>query len=89
MARVTVEDCLEKVENRFALVMMATQRARELRKGGGRIFPSDNKEPVHALREIAAGFVEFDDRSKEKLSRVLSLPEIGEEEDEEDEADES
>lgn len=79
MARVTVEDCLEKVENRFALVMMATQRAREIRKGAARIFPSGNKEPVHALREIAAGFVKFDDRSKRKLSRVLSLPEISEE----------
>jgi DNA-directed RNA polymerase subunit omega len=72
MARVTVEDCLERVENRFALVMMATQRARELRKGAARIFPSDNKEIVHALREIGAGFVKFDERSKDKLARVLS-----------------
>ncbi|MFP4599123.1 MAG: DNA-directed RNA polymerase subunit omega [Persicimonas sp.] len=79
MARVTVEDCLEKVENRFALVMMATQRARELRKGAPRIFPSTNKEAVHALREIAAGFVMFDERSKDKLARVLSAPEFGEE----------
>ena len=81
MARVTVEDCLERVENRFALVMMATQRAREIRKGSPRIFPSGNKEPVHALREIAAGFVKFDDRSKRKLSRVLSMSELGDEED--------
>jgi DNA-directed RNA polymerase subunit omega len=77
MARVTVEDCLERVENRFALVMMATQRARELRKGAPRIFPSTNKEAVHALREIAAGFVMFDERSKDKLSRVLSESELG------------
>ena len=77
MARVTVEDCLEKVENRFALCMMATQRARELRKGAGRIFPSSNKEPVHALREIAAGFVMFDENSKRKLSSVLSEDEVG------------
>lgn len=78
MARVTVEDCLEKVENRFALVKLGTQRARELRRGGQRIFPSKNKEIVHALREIAAGFVEFDDASKAKLTAVLSeesLPE--------------
>jgi DNA-directed RNA polymerase subunit omega len=72
MARVTVEDCLARVENRFALVMMATKRARELRKGGHRIFPSNNKEIVHALREIGAGFVTFDEGSKEKLARVLS-----------------
>lgn len=71
MARVTVEDCLEKVENRFGLVMMATGRARELRKGSERIFPSKNKEPVHALREIAAGYVKFDDPSKERLRNSL------------------
>jgi len=73
MARVTVEDCLEHVENRFALVMLATQRARELRRGGSRIFPSKNKEAVHALREIAAGYVMFDDASKAKLRSVLTL----------------
>ncbi len=75
MARVTVEDCLEHIENRFALVMLATERARELRRRGRRIFPSSNKEAVHALREIAAGFVLFDDRSKEKLSQSLGLAE--------------
>lgn len=71
MARVTVEDCLEKVENRFALVMMATGRARELRKGSERIFPSKNKEPVHALREIAAGYVMFDEASTNRLLKHL------------------
>ena len=73
MARVTVEDCLENVENRFALVMLGTQRARELRRGGRRIFPSKNKEAVHALREIGAGYVQFDDASKAKLRSVLTL----------------
>ena len=73
MARVTVEDCLEHIENRFALVMLATERARELRRRGDRIFPSSNKEPVHALREIAAGFVLFDDHSKNKLTKALGL----------------
>ena len=74
MARVTVEDCLEKVENRFALVLLASERTRELRKGTGpqRIFPSKNKEPVHALREVAAGYVVFDDKSKQKLKEALS-----------------
>ena len=76
MARVTVEDCLEQVENRFALVMLATERARELRRREGRIFPSSNTEAVHALREIAAGFVEFDDKSKRKLARALGLDEL-------------
>ncbi len=87
MARVTVEDCLERVENRFALVMLATQRARELRRGAPRIFPSGNKEPVHALREIAAGFVKFDDRSKRKLARVLTAPRLAEALEVEDQAD--
>lgn len=73
MARVTVEDCLERVENRFALVKLATQRAREIRKGSERIFPSKNKAIVHALREIAAGFVKFDEASKAKLLAVLGI----------------
>ena len=71
MARVTVEDCLEHVENRFALVVLGTQRARDLRKGTHRIFGSKNKEPVHALREIAAGFVDFKDGSKKRLSMAI------------------
>lgn len=75
MARVTVEDCLENIENRFALVMLATERARELRRRGDRIFPSSNKEPVHALREIAAGFVLFDEHSKRQLTKALGLSE--------------
>ncbi len=75
MARVTVEDCLEHIENRFALVMLATQRARDLRGRSPRIFPSSNKEPVHALREIGAGFVSFDEKSKRKLARALGLDE--------------
>lgn len=72
MARVTVEDCLEKVENRFALVKLGTQRARDLRRHGDRVFPSANKEAVHALREIAAGFVKFDEASKARLRAVLT-----------------
>jgi len=62
---------LEHVENRFALVMLATGRARELRKGSQRLFPSRNKEPVHALREIAAGYVLFDEPSRNRLRRHL------------------
>lgn len=73
MARVTVEDCLEQVENRFALVVLATQRARDLRKGSERVFPSKNKEAVHSLREIAADYVMFDENSKAKLHSVLTL----------------
>jgi DNA-directed RNA polymerase subunit omega len=60
MARVTVEDCLEHEENRFALVVLAARRARELMKGAAPRAPSNNKCAVTALREIAAGKVHFD-----------------------------
>ncbi len=60
MARVTVEDCLEKVENRFALVHLASKRARDLRlQRDDAIIKTDNKSCVNALREIAAGHLYF------------------------------
>jgi len=63
MARVTVEDCLEKVENRFALVLLAAQRTRQLMKGEEALLDNkdDNKEAVTALREIAAGLITIED----------------------------
>ncbi|HEV8077459.1 DNA-directed RNA polymerase subunit omega [Marinobacter sp. M3C] len=59
MARVTVEDCLEHVDNRFQLVMLATKRARQIAtKGAEPMVPPENDKPtVIALREIAAGLV--------------------------------
>lgn len=60
MARVTVEDCLEHVENRFALVHAAAKRSREIAKGAKPLVPCKNKEVVTALREIAAGCVRLD-----------------------------
>ena len=53
MSRVTVEDCLENVNNRFELVMLASKRARQLFKGEKPLIESDNREVVVALREIA------------------------------------
>ena len=53
MARVTVEDCLEHIENRFALVHLASRRVRQLVKGSARLVVSKNKDVVTALREIA------------------------------------
>lgn len=54
MARVTVEDCVDKVPNRFELVMLASHRAREIAAGGALTVDRDNdKNPVVALREIA------------------------------------
>ena len=57
MARVTVEDCLKKVNNRFALIHMAAKRVRHLRKGAEPSIVSKNRDVVISLREIAAGNV--------------------------------
>ncbi|HXG52477.1 MAG TPA: DNA-directed RNA polymerase subunit omega [candidate division Zixibacteria bacterium] len=57
MARITVEDCLQKIPNRFQLVMVATKRAKQLLKGAKPLVETDNREIVTALREIAAGKV--------------------------------
>jgi DNA-directed RNA polymerase subunit omega len=57
MARITVEDCLKKVSNRFALVLLAVARTKQLYKGSKPRVQTDNKEVVLALREIAAGKV--------------------------------
>lgn len=57
MARITVEDCLQKVNNRFALIHMASKRVRQLRKGAEPKISSKNRDIVVSLREIAAGEV--------------------------------
>jgi DNA-directed RNA polymerase subunit omega len=57
MSRITVEDCLQRVNDRFALVMLASKRARELFKGAKPLIESNNREVVVALREIADGKV--------------------------------
>lgn len=62
MARVTVEDCLEHVENRFELVMVATKRARQIAVHGDQpmVEWENDKPTVVALREIAEGFITAD-----------------------------
>lgn len=55
MARITIEDCLEKVENRYELVHLTIKRVKQLREGDDRQVRSKNKDVVTALREIAAG----------------------------------
>lgn len=61
MARVTVEDCLDKLGNRFALVVLGAERARQLAKGARSLVDCDNKPSVTALREIAAKKVVFNE----------------------------
>jgi DNA-directed RNA polymerase subunit omega len=67
MARVTVEDCLERIPSRFALAIVAGKRTRQLRKGADRLVPSSNRDAVTALREIASGAV----RVKEDLQQLI------------------
>ena len=76
MARITVEDCLQSVDNRFELVLMATKRARQLEKGAEPVIdPEQDKPTVIALREIAAGKVsmamidEIDQVNRERAER--------------------
>ena len=58
MARITVEDCLEHVENRFDLVLLAARRARQIARGADPLVPSENDKPtVIALREIAENLI--------------------------------
>ena len=57
MARITVEDCLMRIPNRFQLVVVAARRAKDLLQGSRPLAKSDNKEVVTALREIAEGKV--------------------------------
>ena len=71
MARVTVEDCLENVENRFALVVLAAARARQLSKGAEPLVQCDNKPAVTALREIAAEKVRFIEDVGEVVAEYL------------------
>jgi DNA-directed RNA polymerase subunit omega len=72
VARVTVEDCLEKVPNRFALVVLGAERARQLAAGGHALVKCDNKAPVTALREIADGFVKFNENIDLTVRSFLS-----------------
>ena len=61
MARITVEDCLENVDNRFELVLTATKRARQISNGADTLVDENNDKPtVIALREIAEGFIDSD-----------------------------
>ena len=72
MARVTVEDCLVHEENRFALVVLAARRARQLTKGAPALVNSKNRAAVTALREIAAQKVYFSRPVKEAVDEFIA-----------------
>ena len=72
MARVTVEDCLDKVPNRFGLVILAAERARQISGGARTLVRCDNKPGVAALREIAQGQVQFNESVEGTIRQYLS-----------------
>ena len=71
MARVTVEDCLEQVGNRFALVILAAERARQLSRGAEPMVECDNKPAVTSLREIAEAKVKFEGNVRQAVDDYL------------------
>lgn len=72
MARITIEDCIARVQNRFELVRIASIRANQLRRGARPQLQADtNKEVVLALREVAAGYVK-PDRGRERSENDAS-----------------
>ena len=88
MARVTVEDCIDKIPNRFDLVLAAAQRSRDISTGNPLTIDRDNdKNPVVALREIADETIDPDKLRNDIIKGLqkLSNPEFFEDEDEEDE----
>jgi len=79
VARVTVEDCIEKIENRFDLVLMAAHRARMISAGAQITVPRDNdKNPVVALREIGDGAISPEDLREELLHSLQKYVEVDE-----------
>ncbi len=75
MARVTVEDCIEKVPNRFELVLLAAQRSRNLSRGAQITIDRDNdKNPVVALREIADESVDFLEIEQDLIKSLSRVP---------------
>ena len=79
MARVTVEDCIKKVDNRFDLILMAAHRARLIANGSEITVPRDNdKNPVVALREIGASTLSPEDLEEDLIHSLQSYVEVDE-----------
>ncbi len=83
MARVTIEDCIDKLDNRFELVMVAAQRARKIGSGSPLTIERDNdKNPVVSLREIADETVSIDEYKEELVRNHQRIIESDDEDDE-------
>ncbi|MGD9650261.1 MAG: DNA-directed RNA polymerase subunit omega [Dongiaceae bacterium] len=83
MARVTVEDCIELIPNRFDLVLVAAQRARDISAGSVLTIERDGeKNPVLALREIAAETINIDELKESLIHNFQKIPQVEEEKEE-------
>ena len=72
MARITVEDCLEHIDNRFDLVLLAARRARQIAQGADPLVPAENDKPtVIALREIAENLISVDSMDEMEAQREI------------------
>ena len=72
MARITVEDCLEHIDNRFDLVLLASRRARQIAQGADPLVPAENDKPtVIALREIAEGLISMSGMDEMEAQREI------------------
>ncbi len=72
MARITVEDCLEHIDNRFDLVLLAARRARQIAQGADPLVPAENDKPsVIALREIAENLITVDSMDEMEAQREI------------------
>ena len=90
MARITVEDCLKKVDNHYDIVLLAKERTSQLNAGAEMLVPEDNdKKTIISLREISEGKVQVDDLAKSAISRLRKEPDenLKQEEVEEEEND--
>ena len=91
MARITVEDCLEKVDNQYDLVLLAKERTAQLNSGAPMLVPEDNdKRTIISLREIGDGKVSTEELEKSAVTRLRKEPDesVEKEEIEEEENDE-
>ncbi len=80
MARITVEDCLEHVENRFDLVLLAARRARQISRGADPLVPAENDKPtVIALREIAENLI--NDATMDEMEAQAEIEKISTDDD--------
>jgi len=76
MARITVEDCLKNVDDRFGLVMLSAKRTKQLYSGADPLVKCENKEIITSLREIAKGYVQPvipDEAEKKKPVKLIPV----------------